>query len=698
MLAAIKICIIITSQVRVFYVKPDDYVNVSCPSQPCATLSQYLLDNNGTLPVVSNVEYYFLPGEHHLPPDMTLENLNNVTLLGISSVNNLSPVMLVCCPNKSIYYLFIAFSDNIKIVNVVFKQCLRQKNATYVSFHFCISCKLDNIIFSEGGFLANNLFGNTILSNISIKEYKELPYSLSQYKIVIQYADHWLWSEQHAVNTFDIISSSITSRSTAGIKIKLGQVKYNVSISLRDTQFYDMHDVSLHVFTEYTTTLQVENCTFMHSYLTRPTIFKQMINIVTTTFSIAFVNCTFYQNNKWDSLIGFAAVCSHLQGGRCLMPQTMLFDSCKFVGNGSPVAIIVGGANASCMVHLFIIGPSYINENIVQRGAAFLNAYRVEIKMIGPVVITRNIALNIIVCRYCMVLFSKNITFTSNVCDEVIDLQSPTSYILVMEYGNIVFTNNTYHSNQIILLRSFEHGNPYRYCGFQFLSLNITSASIANYNITFRSNIFSPYIILPVAQCQSNFHHFTTHCRWIPSSVFYGYSPGVINQQIIQTDQHPLGHHTTICYCSHNITNCSVDILGPVYPGQVLHVDFCVPNSNEKSVVYVETHNTQLPASACKIAHQNELLNTVTNYSKSFNFTIVTKAKQNYCELFLTKSPCLYSIYEAFYVGILPCPVGFSLKNGVCDCDPYLSNSDIHINTCYIDNINQLSHVLLILG
>ena len=55
----------------VLHVLPDNSsTNASCPSQqPCATLSQYLLDN-GTLPVVSNVEYHFLPGEHHVPANM----------------------------------------------------------------------------------------------------------------------------------------------------------------------------------------------------------------------------------------------------------------------------------------------------------------------------------------------------------------------------------------------------------------------------------------------------------------------------------------------------------------------------------------------------------------------------------------------------------------------------------------------------
>jgi len=66
---------------EIFYVLPDNSTNGSCPSQPCATLSQYLMDNNGTLPVVSNVEYHF-PGEHQILANIELINImNNLNLL-----------------------------------------------------------------------------------------------------------------------------------------------------------------------------------------------------------------------------------------------------------------------------------------------------------------------------------------------------------------------------------------------------------------------------------------------------------------------------------------------------------------------------------------------------------------------------------------------------------------------------------------
>ena len=72
MVVTVQVWIPTTASVEIFNILPDDSTTGSCPSQPCATLSQYLLDNNGTLPVVSDVEYHFLPGEHYLYTNVIL--------------------------------------------------------------------------------------------------------------------------------------------------------------------------------------------------------------------------------------------------------------------------------------------------------------------------------------------------------------------------------------------------------------------------------------------------------------------------------------------------------------------------------------------------------------------------------------------------------------------------------------------------
>ena len=138
-------------------------------------------------------------------------------------------------------------------------------------------------------------------------------------------------------------------------------------------------------------------------------------------------------------------------------------------------------------------------------------------------------------------------------------------------------------------------------------------------------------------------------------ATFYGYHPGDINKQIIQTDDKQMYQHTRVCYCfTNNTHDCSLDLLGPVFPGQVLQVDLCVPHESDNGEIfalYVDTHSKFLPSSACKVADQNQMINTITNSSKTYNFTFASDSTvTSECELFLTAQPDLYKRYDAFYV------------------------------------------------
>ena len=89
----------ISLSVEILYVLPDN--SPSCPSQPCATLNQFVLDN-GTLLVVSNVEYHFLPGEHHVPANMTLQNSHNFSIIGtVSKPSPLATVLVLADCSQS---------------------------------------------------------------------------------------------------------------------------------------------------------------------------------------------------------------------------------------------------------------------------------------------------------------------------------------------------------------------------------------------------------------------------------------------------------------------------------------------------------------------------------------------------------------------------------------------------------------------
>ena len=118
-----------------------------------------------------------------------------------------------------------------------------------------------------------------------------------------------------------------------------------------------------------------------------------------------------------------------------------------------------------------------------------------------------------------------------------------------------------------------------------------------------------------------------------------------------------------------------------MYPGQTLQANLCNICDHKITVLCAEVHNINLPNSSCKIAHQSQLVNFIGNHSNTVNYTIVSRAPDSdRCELFLTAAPFLNKVYDVFYVQLLPCPVGFTLQNEICGCDPILP-----LSRCYID-------------
>ena len=156
-----KVFILITAQMwistatEMLYVLSDNTTNVICPSQPCATLSQYWSDN-GTLPVVSNAEYHFLPGEHHVPANMILQNLQNFSIIGIINETSSIPALIGC--SRSSYIINIIDSHSVTIANVMLKQC-HQVQLINLLINSCHSCIIENVTFMNSSTIGTNLIG-----------------------------------------------------------------------------------------------------------------------------------------------------------------------------------------------------------------------------------------------------------------------------------------------------------------------------------------------------------------------------------------------------------------------------------------------------------------------------------------------------------------------------------------------------------
>ena len=692
-LIAAHFCIVST---EILYVVPNNSTNTSCPSQPCATLSQYLLDN-GTLPVVSNVEYHFLPGEHHVPANMILQNLHNFSIIGtVSKPSSLAVLVLVDCPQS--YIINIIDSYNVIIAGVLLQQC-DHPQLTNLIITLCYSCTLENVVFMNSGLIATNLVGRSHLTGLVIKSNRK--FLMFCQEITLKYWNlQSFTNHKHllVMNQINMIGdrSKCYSNGPVGLHIYIGIIALKrLTIILTNSLFYNLDHTALTIVIQCYgyNKVNIENCTFVNNYITSykeldgiDTILRPLIDIVSVhdNKSITFKQCNFKANYHVNILIKILIktikLCYDNSTRRsCIGPVTNItFVVCQFTDN--VVSELMKIVNSYlCKTNLLIIGPSHFTKTIcgtLKNKKYLISIYKMTVNIIGPVVISSNYVDTVMWLENSDITFYNNVTYKSNNGGRILYLKF--SWIKIMENANITLFKNRYKYRLITIDYPDYNINPL--CLFQFVTLtNTTAVSPAQYSINIVDNICVPRHTTKEV-CLFPLYHFTPHCKWMPTAAFNGYNPEVIYQQTIKTDIPKFTYK--ICHCTHNgSNNCSIDTLGPVYPGQMLQLELCTPFSDKPSTLYVEVNSIYLPTSACKIAPHTEIIYIISKYSKNFTFIIVSEAI-DVCELFLISASDTQTIAEAFYVQLLTCPVGFTLQSGLCDCDPVLIS---YIDECYID-------------
>ena len=698
----------LTTATDTLYIIPENSTATNCPSQPCATLSGYVL-NSSLISFVSNFDIYFLPGKHHLITDMEFWNVSNVSLIGID--NHKSSLVMLNCFSKS----HIAFysSHNITITDVAFNQCDGIiKLVTKYQYHsqqyiqaglLLFSCSLieiQNTVFLGYGLVGINLIGKSCLTNITIILYIATPNfdnDMCPSRILLIYTDedNNYVNNHHDVevlvleNLF-ISGNSINCRTTnldSIIHVYLDQSLYSVTIILYNSWVYNMDQSVIKVDTAYAVrnTLSIKGCTFTHNEYS-PIFEYEMISIIILNINatINFVNCSFSRNMYMDSLITvhvkevkYSEIgCNDL----CDSAVTNIsFENCDFIENVAQLLYLYGEKKTKYMAKIYM-KHSKISSNIITKDSTVKHDViffiSVAVYLSGMINVSENIVTrSIIAFDSCDITFTKTVTavFSFNDCNQVIALISAVAYMKLMEMANITFVNNAY-KYIVIAMDTQLHNKPYPLCLFQYMTNN-SNIPMMSYSVSITDSLFyhGYFYIL--------FQYFS-HCKWLSTAVHYGFNPGTFNQHLIQVNNQSWHYHKRICYCPQlGYSNCSIDILGPIYPGQVLQLQLCIPEAEENYTMYAETLADSLPNSTCRIANQAELINTIGSIPKTINFTITSESFKE-CELFLTSGPNIYEYYDVFYVQLLSCPTGFTLQNGACKCDPLLPSKVI---LCFID-------------
>ena len=367
----------ISTATKIFYVTPDNSTNAtSCLSYSCATFSQYLLDNNKTLPVISNVQYYFkLPGKHQISTEVSLKNLRNLSIIGAAKISS-APVVLFGCLRS--YIIKISDSYNVTIANVMFKRCdqvniNKNNDITNLLMESCHSCAIEKVMFISFGLKGINLIGNTYLSEIVIRSGRAQKSGMMFcQEITLVF---WNWLEYTENKHFLIMNQiNISSNNKCYNKYPIGvhiiiQVIGDLTIIMHNSLFYKLDHTALSIIDRFygSTTVIIENCTFIENggthfnYIDELFSLSPLINIILLHLnqSVSFKQCSFTKNFNERYLISIHV--SHFRLKPCIGSLTNItFMRCQFTKN---IGELIKFRGRFFKANLFIIGNSRFAYN-----------------------------------------------------------------------------------------------------------------------------------------------------------------------------------------------------------------------------------------------------------------------------------------------------------------------------------------------
>ena len=237
--------------------------------------------------------------------------------------------------------------------------------------------------------------------------------------------------------------------------------------------------------------VNIENCTFKNNYILSyeefDAVLRPLIDIVSpqSSNSISFKQCNFKGNHHVNILIKILIKKSRQCYDHSGPATNITFMVCHFTDN--IVSELMNIVNCYlCKTNLSIIGPSHFTKT--QCGQYrnnckqyyVISIYEMTVNIIGPVVISSNLANTIMRLENCDVTFYNNVTYKSNNGAQLIHIKF--SWIKLMENANITLLKNRY---QFRLIRiDYSEYDVNQQCLFQFVtSRNTTAVSPAKYSI-----------------------------------------------------------------------------------------------------------------------------------------------------------------------------------------------------------------------
>ena len=190
----------------------------------------------------------------------------------------------------------------------------------------------------------------------------------------------------------------------------------------------------------------------------------------------------------------------------------------------------------------------------------------------------------------------------------------------------------------------------------------------------------------------ANLH--TTHCRWQPNSAFNTTSPLYVNQRFISDFDKWINKQAqkSLCSCADSDSiNCSVDVLGPIYPGQNAVFSLALVDIKQLQVqhtVSISLETISYSPLQCTTPTTSMQQNVSSHQCSNISYTLLSHSSKM-CELLLRQDiDTVHGIkvsYEKYHVKLRQCPSGFVFIQMRCQCDPVLMLNE-HVKDCDIND------------
>jgi len=551
------------SATTVYNVLPDNISPVHCPSQPCATLSQYLKDNS-TISFVSDVEYHFLPGEYLVTTNIIIHHVKNFILSGNKRT---SPSLLEC---HSGVFISVEFSNNVTITGVSIRNCGNNESYLFAStiIRNCANCNIVDVIFNppaeQYSIKGINLVGESFLHNISVYL---IPSSsrVCGKGIAFRHCNvnnSWMKNSKTIISKFNFnVKHSGCSSYGAGsngvyLNFFLEDLQYTTTFEIHESSINglvldDNPIIYSHMENCNVTIFWFKNCTFNNMQTSStPTSMIEM-NIPHANVIVEFVQCAFYSNHLEPApLLEIAVIiCKSCRRSRICniirFSSYLTIDNCIFSHNQAPILMLQGMYAHNVVVKVLLIGSILISRTVITVLAAgdynyrsLIHLKKVDVYMNSTINVSYNKASSLLLFESCdVVSISGTFCFIANICsDQTIGLIAGTKYIIIKEYTIIKFIDN--HSYHLISVGDYRYNNvhfnqPNPYCLFQYMRANNTVNSpppTDHYTIIIKA---TGGFYGDVSWSSSSIWYNTVHCKWVPTAAYYGYHPGPVNKKIV---------------------------------------------------------------------------------------------------------------------------------------------------------------------